>query len=95
MAELFNIDDGIGGILQWITIETNGLFFSMVLFILFLVLFIPMLNKWDGSQALFGAMIGVFCVSLPLYALNLIPDVTGLIVLLGLISSIVKITIFD
>lgn len=95
MAELFNVDDGIGGLLSWVAIETNGLFFSLALLILFLVLFIPMYNKFDGSQALFGSMVGVFCVTIPIYALDLIPDTTGLIVLIGLISSIIRITIFD
>lgn len=96
MGELFNLDDGIGGILSWIVVETNGLFFTLVLVILFLVLFIPMYKKGeDGGQALFGSMVGVFCVSIPLYAYDLIPDTTGLIVLIALISSIIKITIFD
>lgn len=90
----FEASEGFSGWISWLATATDGWFFILALFVLFLIAFIPMLSKWGVDSSLLSASFGVMLISFPIYYAGGLGEKIVFIFILIFVLSIVKISVF-
>lgn len=85
---------GWAAIISWLAEVTYGQFWIWFLGVLFLIVFIPSINRWGIDWSLLGTSTGVFILSLIIWLADGLSEYAFFGFVLLWILSVIKFTIF-
>ena len=64
---LFNPENGIGGLIEWLGASTEGLFFVFMIIAIYIIFSYPAIVRYGFDWSMFGISFGCLLISLPIY----------------------------
>ena len=91
---LFDPQQGVTGLVGWITQFSGGLFFFMIMIVIMLISFFYIIRRWGTAWAVFSTGCGQFPISFLLWLLGGLTDVQFYISIFIFIISLMMFMVF-
>lgn len=91
---LFDANDGVNGLVGWITQFSGGLFFFTIMIVLMLISFFYILRRWGTAWAVFSTGCGHFPIAFILWLLGGLTDAQFYMSIFIFIISLIMFMVF-